>query len=126
LKTFQEGNKTLFDTEKAAFNTLSQAGGMVQCLASYEHEEPYILGNASNVTDNSHANVTDVRYRATHNILLEFGESDLDVFFGDRLPPVLQTEVEEFWKALFEVVDAVADIHDGKTDTGGVFEEFEG
>jgi serine/threonine protein kinase len=61
-----------------------------------------------------------------YNLLLEFGESDLEVFFGDHLPPVLQTEVEGFWKALFEVVDAVADIHDGKTDTGGVYEEFEG
>ncbi len=100
---------------------------MVQCLASYEHEEPQVSTDVvASVPQDSQVEMTEPKYKATYNILLEYGESDLDEFFGERLPPVLQTEVEEFWKALFEVADAIAGIHDGKIDAAGVFEEFEG
>lgn len=51
--------------------------------------------------------------QTTYNILLEFGELDLDEFFFDQniLPPVLSTEVGKFWKDLFEVATAVKEIH---------------
>ena len=49
--------------------------------------------------------------KATQNILLEYGDCDLDDLFYFQLPPVLQTEIEEFWNHLFEVADAVEKIH---------------
>jgi hypothetical protein len=47
------------------------------------------------------------------NILLEFGELDLDEFFYQegRLPPILPDEIHGFWSELFEVAKAIKDIH---------------
>ena len=62
----------------------------------------------------------------TCNILLEFGEMDLEGYFGERLTPVLSKEIEEFWKALFAVAYAVKDIHNFKVSRAGVVEEYHG
>lgn len=53
-------------------------------------------------------------HRITCNILLEFADMDLSVYFQNRLPPALSKEFEEFWKALFAIADAVKDIHNFK------------
>lgn len=62
------------------------------------------------------------------NILLEYGEQDLDEFFFDdtRLPPVLPNEVLGFWKDLFEVATAVKDIHRFDRKQGDVSQEYYG
>ena len=44
----------------------------------------------------------------------------LDERFAAILQPVLQTEVEGFWKDLFEVADAVKGIHRFENRRGGV------
>ena len=56
---------------------------------------------------------------STHNILLEYGDRDLESFFVQVVPPFLEAEIVGFWKELFEVAKAVATIHDYKNpDTG--------
>ena len=61
----------------------------------------------------------------TYNILLEYAEFDLAEYFAQRLPPVLQTEIEAFWKALFEVSDALEYIHNLENNDGEV-KRFDG
>jgi hypothetical protein len=56
------------------------------------------------------------------NILLEYGSYDLESWFGHVTPPMLPKEILSFWKALFEVADAVSGIHEFKI--GGT--EFNG
>lgn len=62
------------------------------------------------------------------NILLEFGELDLDEFFYEngRLPPVLPDEIHGFWSELFEVAKAVKDIHFFERRWGDVNREYYG
>jgi hypothetical protein len=49
----------------------------------------------------------------THNILLEFGDQDLDEYFADEVsyPPVRTGEIVVFWESLFKVADAIRKIH---------------
>ncbi len=51
-----------------------------------------------------------------YNILLEYSLLDLDEVFGVRLPPVFPNEIESFWKALFNVADAVDKLHNLKVE----------
>jgi hypothetical protein len=62
----------------------------------------------------------------TYHILLEFGELDLEDFFLDRLPPALQTEIVQFWENLFEVGDAVEQIHNFAMSRAGIRRNFHG
>ena len=98
---------------------------MVRYLGDYEHpeittsstrQEPGI-GAAEEPKDSC---------KTTQNILLEYGEFDLDEFFAERLPPVLRNEVEDFWTALFQVAFAVDSIHNLTITTGGVAREYHG
>ena len=94
----------VYNNEKQAFDGLRQHTGVVQCLADFTHKET----------------------RNTYNILLEFGELDLDEFFAERLPPAFQVETEAFWKDLFEVADALEGIHNLKVNVNGNVEEYHG
>lgn len=38
-----------------------------------------------------------------HNIILEYGQQDLDEYLADTYPPVLNTEIIAFWEDLFKV-----------------------
>jgi len=96
LKTFKNNNKALYESEKGAFNALRGHEGMIQYLGYYAGEE----GSPETVS--------------TCNILLEFGEFDLEVCFFTRLPPTLPTEIEEFWRSLFGVADALRKMHNFK------------
>lgn len=74
---------------------------MVRYLGAYEFDSRPVIS----ASDRSN-------YR-THNILLEFGEFDLDEYFADKgsYPPVLPTEIRLFWASLFEVADALRRLH---------------
>ena len=85
---------------------------MIRYLGDYSHQE--IRHVSEEITE------------TTHNILLEYGELDLDEYFIERLPPVLQTEIETFWKALFEVADAVEAIHNLETSTDVQVRKYHG
>lgn len=97
---------------------------MVQFLAAYTHAEKEGVGaGAQSVPSGTQpGHIT----KNTHNLLLEFGEFDLEVFFGERLPPVLQDETDQFWRALFEVADALDGLHNPRVKTYGNIQELHG
>jgi hypothetical protein len=97
----------------------------VRCLAEYTHPEIQPSSRppqSPRLPDEEE----DQEIRATYNILLEYGEFDLDEFFAEILPPVLQTELEAFWIELFEVADAVEGIHNLAVPTAGVVRHYYG
>lgn len=75
-----------------AFRALKDQDGLIAYLGDFQQRDP-------------------VTNKTTYNILLEFGELDLDEYFFERSPPVLTAEIVHFWKDLFEVARAVKDIH---------------
>ena len=83
-----------------AFIALQGHEGMVRWLADYEKVETAVA----------------TQVKKTYNILLEFGEMDLGVYFREILPPVLPSEIEAFWRSLFAVANAVQGVHDLKID----------
>jgi hypothetical protein len=121
LKSFKEGHRERYENERNAFLRLRKHEGMVRFLAEYEHQE--IQGSQDSPSGTA---ITTVKIKLTYNILLEFGDVDLEEFFAVRLPPVFQPEVGAFWKGLFEVADALEGIHNLKVDSSGVMEEFYG
>ena len=121
LKSFREGNKHVYDNEKNAFMALKCNEGMVKYLGDYGHPE----AQPGNTNTNSSQDENDKAWISTHNILLQYGEYDLDEYFSQRWPPVFPTEIETFWKSLFEVADAVNGIHN-LHNKDGVIKEFHG
>ncbi|KAL8820291.1 MAG: hypothetical protein Q9223_001457 [Gallowayella weberi] len=124
LKSFEEGSVSLYENEKKAFNALRKNNGMVRYLADYTHAERRDTDTEGpgRLFGNQGEQVT----RNTFNLLLEFGEFDLDEFFAQRLPPVLQVEIEEFWSSLFDVADALDGTANLKIEENGVVKEFHG
>jgi len=47
----------------------------------------------------------------THNIILEYGQQDLDEYLADTYPPVLNAEIIAFWEDLFKVADTLKQLH---------------
>lgn len=59
-----------------------------------------------------------------NNILLEYGQQDLDEYLAETYPPVLNTEIIAFWEDLFKVADTLRKLHqfqynseDGRTQS---------
>lgn len=48
----------------------------------------------------------------SNNIMLEYGEHDLDEYLADTYAPVLSQEIIEFWTALFKVAETLRQMHD--------------
>ena len=94
---------------------------MVKYLGHYGHKEVKVTERNSRALDQAEGN----EEVATHNILLEYAEFDLAEYFAQRLPPVFPTEIEAFWKALFEVADALEGIHNLENNDGAV-KQFDG
>jgi hypothetical protein len=109
----------LFINERDAFLGLKHHQGMVRCLGDYGHKE------IQQTLNSSETGGKDV-CKDTYNILLEFGECDLDEYFTLILPPVFDIEIKAFWKALFEVADALDGIHNLETWVDGVHQYYDG
>ncbi|EXJ80449.1 serine/threonine protein kinase [Capronia coronata CBS 617.96] len=112
LKTYSPANKGYFDWEKTAFEGLRGQPGMVQHLGDYTFEE-----------------IPDMPDSRTYNILLEFGELDLDEFFADQhsYPPVRTPEIIAFWRALSNVAEAIKRLHNLVRQSGdGFTDEYHG
>jgi hypothetical protein len=113
LKTFRKGHEEVFWNERNAFYGLQNHQGMVRYIGDYEHRE----------TEQSSPGGTLLPMPTTYNILLEWGDHDLRYLFEHDLPPVLETEVEEFWTELIEVADALEGMHNLRN---GIDEEYHG
>ena len=114
---------SLFQNEKNAFLGLRKQKNMVQYLADYSHKEMKSSPESAGFGQQERGKAVTT---TTHNILLEYGELDLEEFFTRRLPPIHQFEVEEFWKALFEVADALEGVHNLETDAEGGTQLYHG
>ena len=94
---------------------------MVRWLGDYEKTH-----NSLPRSPGSDATLTAGTKNTTYNILLEYGNMDLGVYFGQKLPPVLTSEIQAFWKSLFAVADAVTGIHNLKINTPWQIKEYYG
>lgn len=102
---------------------LRQHEGIIRYLSNYEHPIKASETDDAAIRKGSEA---ETKTKVTYNILLEFGELDLDRYFEETLPPILEGEVGDFWKDMFDVADAVKGIHDVKISTGGMQQEYYG
>jgi hypothetical protein len=96
---------------------------VVRYLGDYEHIE-----RVEPITDSAgrRGSESGTKTHATYNILLEYGELDLDSYFEECLPPILEGEVTDFWKDMFDVADAVKGIHEITILTAGTRQEYYG
>lgn len=93
LKEFLPEYEDLFRWEAREFQFCLGQEGMVRYLGNFTydtHEDPQ---------------------SRTFNLLLEYGEQDLDEFFFRDRPPRLALEIHQFWSGLFEVAKALATVH---------------
>ena len=95
LKTFTSENKEVFNREKQNYLAVEGLEGMVQYLGEYEIEE----------------NIDAQGVVCTSNLLLEYGDFDLEELFLSQSPPTSFETIVEFWEALFKVAEAVESIH---------------
>ncbi|KUJ18189.1 uncharacterized protein LY89DRAFT_41524 [Mollisia scopiformis] len=115
LKVFEEDERDLFNAERDAFVALREQGGMITCLGEYTHRErseqskrrpESLKSSLDDKSDGVHQ-----EFKTTYNLILETAELDLYEFFLNKNPPVLRSEVDAFWKRLFDVARAVRSIH---------------
>ncbi|KAK8077667.1 serine/threonine protein kinase [Apiospora saccharicola] len=95
LKTFTSENKEVFNRERQNYLAVEGLAGMVQYLGEYEIEE----------------NIDAQGVVCTSNLLLEYGDFDLEELFLSKSPPTCFETTVEFWEALFKVAEAVDGIH---------------
>ncbi|ORX98944.1 hypothetical protein BCR34DRAFT_142156 [Clohesyomyces aquaticus] len=113
LKSYSENRKDLFTWEKESFSAFRNDPDMpiVRYLGCYIHEDGKIP-----------------TLETTYNLLLEFGESDLDEYFADvtNIAPVLAPEIILFWESLFKVAVAINKIHNLQIMQGNKVMEYHG
>ena len=93
------------------WNGLRGHNGMVKRLTTFS------LGTAHDQTQPSHLDVEQAVL--PYNIVLEYGEMDLDDYFHDRNPPFYGPEILAFYEGLFKVVGPVETIHNLETTDSG-------
>lgn len=82
---------------------------MVKCLTTYSQD---IVHKDPDATEGNRRIIT------THNIILEYGDMDLETFFSESYPPILEQEIVEFWTELFEVAKALDTFQNYTTHRG--------
>lgn len=87
--------RDIYKWEKEAFSGLRNDDDtrIAQCLGSFSHDDGE---------------------RKTYNLLLEYGELDLDEYCADPniAAPVRSEEIIWFWRSLFEVAKAIRTVHE--------------
>lgn len=106
LKTFPHENHDVCKNEISAFAALQENKGMIQYLGSFAQQKDTGIYE--------------------HNILLEFGDFDLEEYFELHVPPVLPGEIVRFWTNLFEVARAIEKVHKIATQRGERQQEYFG
>lgn len=94
---------------------------MVQYLGDYEHVEVRRKSTTPGDTTSGEEIKT-----VTSNIILEYGDYDLDEYFLEFAPPIFQSEIKSFWEGLFDVAYAVKGIHHLRVNRDGRMQEFNG
>ncbi|KAF2843021.1 kinase-like protein [Patellaria atrata CBS 101060] len=85
---------------------------MVRYLGNFSHREPRPEEDTTEMT---------------FNILLEYGDFDLEDYLYGTAQPIFPWEIINFWKSLFDVADAVEGIHNLKIPNGsGGFRKYNG
>ncbi|KAI8948186.1 hypothetical protein F4801DRAFT_558150 [Xylaria longipes] len=95
IKRFSEKRKDEFEDEKNIYNTIGEKEGIVQCIGWYTHCEKDLNSD----TETIH-----------YNLVLELGAQDLYSAFQKENPPITFSEIQIFWKSMFNVADALASI----------------
>ncbi|KAJ8131290.1 hypothetical protein O1611_g2337 [Lasiodiplodia mahajangana] len=95
IKRFNEKRKSEFEAEKDIYNTIGEKEGIVQCIGWYMHCEK----DADSDTETAY-----------YNLVLELGDQDLYSAFQKENPPITFSEIQIFWKSMFNVADALASI----------------
>ncbi|GAW17183.1 hypothetical protein ANO14919_066360 [Xylariales sp. No.14919] len=95
VKRFSEKRKDEFESEKDIYNTIGETEGIVQCIGWYTQSEKQPNSN------------TETTY---YNLVLELGDQDLYSAFQKENPPITFSEIQVFWKSMFNVADALASI----------------
>ena len=92
----------VYEWEKAAFSGLKydESNPIIRYLGCYCHDEN--VPRSEGVSTNT-----------TYNLLLEYGQVDLDEYCADltNVPPVRAMEIIRFWESLFKVADAIRRVH---------------
>ncbi|KAK4198238.1 kinase-like domain-containing protein [Triangularia verruculosa] len=93
VKSYEEKDRGPFETEKKNFQGIRKIEGVVKYLGWFAYK-----GSCED----------DFR---RYNILLEYGEQDLEEYLADAYPPVLNSEIISFWKKIFRVAKTLENFH---------------
>jgi hypothetical protein len=126
LKSYCGNKKVFFESEKRAFSALGAHAGVpiIQCFGSYTHDygeglvssDPQMRKTCTQSRDNTYL-IRPIHALTFHsgidNLLLEFGERDLYQYWNDEVevPPVRSQEIMRYWEQLFEIADAIRQVH---------------
>lgn len=97
LKTYRASHQEDFEDEKTALVGLhreEENRPFVRYLGHFMQEKK-INGN----------------FEWTYNLLLEYGEQDLDEYFATVPPPATSDDIIAFWRNLFKIGDALKFVH---------------
>ncbi|KAI1148032.1 kinase-like domain-containing protein [Nemania diffusa] len=113
FKSYSQQYQGFYEIEKNAFNGVMDEKNMIKCL-----------GTVQCVENPQSPSSTPPR---SYNILLEYGEDDLNEYFIVHSPPTLGSEILDFWGNLFQIAEALRKVHNLETKTNnGNLIRFEG
>ncbi|KAI8626710.1 hypothetical protein F5Y19DRAFT_478195 [Xylariaceae sp. FL1651] len=101
FKSYSREWYDIYKCEKNAFLGIGNERDMIQCLGMVQCEEDREILPALGVQPSP----------TSYNILLEYGEDDLNEYFFVHCPPTLGREILDFWGKLFQIADALQRVH---------------
>ncbi|RWA06079.1 hypothetical protein EKO27_g9026 [Xylaria grammica] len=117
LKSYSEECQDIYKKEKNAFNGIANEQDMIKCLGTIQFTEDPQISYDSTIS----------LQKGSYNILLEYGEDDLNEYFVVHNPPIIDREILDFWENLFQIADALQRIHNlEKKKNDGTPIRFEG
>ncbi|KAI8951168.1 hypothetical protein F4801DRAFT_578708 [Xylaria longipes] len=117
FKSYSEDWQDIYKIEKNAFNGIGSEQDMIKCLGTVQcFDDRQTLHDLN----------TNPQQRS-YNILLEYGEDDLNEYFFVHSPPTLGREILDFWEKLSQIADALRRVHNlEKKMNNGSSIRFEG
>lgn len=113
LKTYSKDMRSVYDAEREAFAGLGSEDcvPIVRYLGCYSHDDPLAREDSR-----------------TYNILLEYGQMDLEEYCADleNVGPVTSMEIIRFWESIFKVAHAINKIHNVCINYRGRTRDYDG